>query len=300
MWPIAAGLAVADTAASIMFCERLFEPWLDANPLLSNARHVAGSPWINFPSVSNEHWSCGNIVLMGDAAHSAHFSIGSGTKLALEDAIALARTLRTETDVPTALAAYEAERRIDVLRIQSAARNSTEWFENVPRYAGLPPQQFAYSLLTRSQRISHENLRLRDNTYLDGVERWLAEQATGRALNHTVPPMFLPFRLRDLKLMNRVVVSPMATYSASDGTPNDFHLVHLGGGEYLAAQDHALRAHHVQLARDQRIGAHAGKQVEEDFRKAELRAFLRDDRVHGHGGFEPAAQRVPLYQADRM
>ncbi len=225
----AAGLAEADTAASIEFCERLFEPWLDASPLLSNARHVTGSPWINFPSVSNEHWSCGNIVLMGDAAHSAHFSIGSGTKLALEDAIALARTLRTETDVPTALASYEAERRIDVLRIQSAARNSTEWFENVPRYAKLPPQQFAYSLLTRSQRISHENLRLRDNTYLDGVERWLAEQATGRALNHIVPPMFLPFRLRELKLINRVVVSPMATYSATDGTPNDFHLVHLGG-----------------------------------------------------------------------
>ena len=225
----AAGLAEADTAGAIAFCERLFEPWLDANPLLSNARHLTGSPWISFPTVTNQHWTHGNIVLMGDAAHSAHFSIGSGTKLALEDAIALARVLRSDMDLPAALAAYEAERRIDVLRIQSAARNSTEWFENVPRYAGLAPPQFAYSLLTRSQRIGHENLRLRDESYLSGVERWMAEQATGRAVNSAIPPMFLPFRLREMVLPNRVVVSPMATYSAKDGLPNDFHLVHLGG-----------------------------------------------------------------------
>jgi anthraniloyl-CoA monooxygenase len=224
----ASGLAEADTAATVAFCERLFAPWLDANPLLSNARHVSGSPWINFPSVANEHWTYGNIVLMGDAAHSAHFSIGSGTKLALEDAIALARVLRGAAELPAALAAYEAERRIDVLRVQSAARNSTEWFEHVARYASMQPQQFAYSLLTRSQRISHENLRLRDGAYLDGMERWLAEQATGRAVNSTVPPMFLPFRLRGMTLPNRVVVSPMATYSAVDGLPNDFHMVHLG------------------------------------------------------------------------
>ena len=225
----AAGLADADTAGAIAFCERLFEPWLDANPLLSNARHLTGSPWISFPTVTNQHWTHGNIVLMGDAAHSAHFSIGSGTKLALEDAIALARVLRAGIDLPAALAAYEAERRIDVLRIQSAARNSTEWFENVPRYVGLAPQQFAYSLLTRSQRIGHENLRLRDASYLGGVEQWLAEQATGRAVNSAVPPMFLPFRLREMVLPNRIVVSPMATYSAEGGLPNDFHLVHLGG-----------------------------------------------------------------------
>jgi anthraniloyl-CoA monooxygenase len=170
----------------------------------------------------------GNVVLMGDAAHSAHFSIGSGTKLALEDAIALARAFDTHRDdVPAALAAYEAERKVEVLRLQSAARNSTEWFENVARYANLEPEQFAYSLLTRSQRISHENLRLRDRPWLEGMERWLAERA-GHPANRPVPPMFLPFRLRGMHLANRIVVSPMATYSARDGMPNDFHLVHLG------------------------------------------------------------------------
>ncbi len=170
----------------------------------------------------------GNVVLMGDAAHSAHFSIGSGTKLALEDAIALARAFDTHgADVPAALAAYEAERKVDVLRVQSAARNSTEWFENVARYAHLEPEQFAYSLLTRSQRISHENLRLRDRPWLEGMERWLADRA-GHPANRAIPPMFLPFRLREMQLANRIVVSPMATYSARDGMPNDFHLVHLG------------------------------------------------------------------------
>jgi anthraniloyl-CoA monooxygenase len=224
----AAGLEQADVAATTAFCERLFAPWLDDQALLSNARHLAGSPWINFPRVSNAHWTHGNIVLMGDAAHSAHFSIGSGTKLALEDAIGLARAFDEQPDVAAALAAYEAERRIDVLRIQSAARNSTEWFEHVPRYASMAPEQFAYSLLTRSQRISHENLRLRDQGYVAEMERWLAAQASGSEVNEAVPPMFLPFRLRGLRLGNRVVVSPMATYSATDGLPNDFHLVHLG------------------------------------------------------------------------
>ncbi len=223
----AAGLDGADAGETIAFCERLFAPWLDGNPLLANMRHLQGSPWISFPRIANETWVMGNIVLMGDAAHSAHFSIGSGTKLALEDAIALARAFDAHgADIPTALAAYEAERKIDVLRIQSAARNSTEWFENVARYVNLEPEQFAYSLLTRSQRISHENLRLRDRPWVEGLERWLAEQAG--AGNRPVPPMFLPFRLRDMRLANRIVVSPMATYSATDGMPNDFHLVHLG------------------------------------------------------------------------
>jgi anthraniloyl-CoA monooxygenase len=167
-------------------------------------------------------------VLMGDAAHSAHFSIGSGTKLALEDAIALARALQRHGDRATALASYETERRVEVLRLQSAARNSTEWFENVARYARLPPRQFAYSLLTRSQRVSHENLRRRDKAYLERVERWLGERSGGTAPEHPVPPMFLPFRLRGMALENRVVVSPMAMYSAKDGVPGDFHLVHLG------------------------------------------------------------------------
>ena len=166
---------------------------------------------------------------MGDAAHTAHFSIGSGTKLALEDAIGLAQCIERHTnDIPAALATYEAERRIEVLKLQSAARNSMEWFENVPRYTHLEPEQFAYSLLTRSQRISHENLRLRDRAWLESMENWLAAHADAPAANHPIPPMFLPFRLRDMHLSNRIVVSPMATYSAHDGMPNDFHLVHLG------------------------------------------------------------------------
>ena len=223
-----AGLDQLDTAGTVAFCERLFEPWLEGHRLLANMSHLRGSQWLSFPRVANESWVMGNVVLMGDAAHSAHFSIGSGTKLALEDAIALARAFDTHgTDVPAALAAYEAERKIEVLRIQSAARNSTEWFENVARYATLEPEQFAYSLLTRSQRISHENLRLRDQPWLEGMERWLAERA-GHPAQRPLPPMFLPFQLREMRLANRIVVSPMATYSAHDGMPNDFHLVHLG------------------------------------------------------------------------
>jgi len=170
------------------------------------------------------------VVLMGDAAHTAHFSIGSGTKLALEDAIALARDIQAHGgDLAAALKEYEASRSIEVLRIQNAARNSTEWFENVERHARLAPEQFAYSLLTRSQRISHENLRLRDASHVGEFERWLAGRAGVDA--HTpqpVPPMFTPFKLRGLTLKNRVVVSPMAQYSCADGMPGDYHLVHLG------------------------------------------------------------------------
>jgi anthraniloyl-CoA monooxygenase len=225
----AAGLDRMDVAESVCFCERLFAPWLDGNMLLTNMRHLRGSQFINFNRVSNENWSMGNVVLMGDAAHTAHFSIGSGTKLALEDAIGLARCIDlSPDDIATALSRYESDRRVEVLKLQSAARNSTEWFENVPRYTHLEPEQFAYSLLTRSQRISHENLRLRDRAWLEGMEGWLASRANGGTSNRPLPPMFLPFRLRDMQLVNRVVMSPMATYSAHDGLPNDFHLVHLG------------------------------------------------------------------------
>src|SRR3989442_9847214 len=170
------------------------------------------------------------VVLMGDAAHTAHFSIGSGTKLALEDAIELARSLRSAGGIEAGLRHYEEVRSVEVLKIQNAARNSTEWFENVERYAGLEPEQFAYSLLTRSQRISHENLRLRDAAWLQGFERWIAEHA-----GETVPagrrppmPMLTPYQARGLRLKNRIVVSPMAMYSCTDGVPGDFHLVHLG------------------------------------------------------------------------
>ncbi len=219
---LAHGLDRADTQATLAFCEELFAQDLHGHRLLANTPHLRGRDWINFTRVSNGRWVHENIVLLGDAAHSAHFSVGSGTKLAMEDAVALQLALTEEPSTPAALERYEAERRIEVLRLQNAARNSTEWFENVARYADLPPEQFVYSLLTRSQRIGHENLRLRDKSYVERIERWLARGAD------SVPPMFTPFRLRQLELRNRVVVSPMDMYSAVDGTPNDFHLVHLG------------------------------------------------------------------------
>ena len=224
----AAGLSEADTPQTIAFCERLFSGYLDGHSLLANSAHLRGSDWLNFVRVTNKHWTDGNIVLMGDAAHSAHFSVGSGTKLAMEDAIGLHDAVRKHTALEDALEAYETSRRVEVLRLQNAARNSTEWFENVARYAVLPPEQFAYSLLTRSQRISHENLRLRDKGYVERIETWLAEKAADGYQPTAVPPMFTPFRLRELQLRNRVVVSPMDMYSAVDGIPNDFHLVHLG------------------------------------------------------------------------
>ena len=219
---LAHGLDKAGTAQTIAFCESLFAPYLQGHKLMANSAHLGGRDWINFTRVSNAHWTYENVVLLGDAAHSAHFSVGSGTKLAMEDAIALQRALCEEPEAGEALARYESERRIEVLRLQNAARNSTEWFENVARYAALPPEQFAYSLLTRSQRISHENLRLRDRSYVERIERWLARGA------NPVPPMFTPVRLRNLELRNRVVVSPMDVYSAVDGMPGEFHLVHLG------------------------------------------------------------------------
>ena len=213
---------------AITRCEQIFARHLDGQKLLTNAAHLDGAAaWLNFRRIKCDRWSDDNVVLIGDAAHTAHFSIGSGTKLALEDAIKLAEVLnRPGTDLAQALAEYQAERSLEVLKLQNSARNSTEWFETLDRYLDFEPWQFAYSLLTRSQRISHENLRLRDNVWLDGVERNFWEQATGEP--KSAPPMFAPFRLRAMTLENRIVVSPMATYSATDGVPNDFHLVHYG------------------------------------------------------------------------
>ena len=216
------GLDAADTQQTIAFCHELFEPYLRGHALMANSAHLQGRDWLNFTRVSNRRWTSDNAVLMGDAAHTAHFSVGSGTKLAMEDAIGLAQTLIASNGALSgALESYQAARGLEVLKLQNAARNSMQWFENVSRYANLPPEQFAYSLLTRSQRIGHENLRLRDTTYVERIERWFAGGVP-------IPPMFTPFRLRGLSLRNRVVVSPMDTYSAVDGMPNDFHLVHLG------------------------------------------------------------------------
>jgi anthraniloyl-CoA monooxygenase len=172
-----------------------------------------------------ERWSHRNLALVGDAAASAHFSIGSGTKLALESAVALANYLHSEASLEAAFDKYESARRTEVLRLQSAARNSLEWFEEVERYLDLDPVQFNYSLLTRSQRISHENLRMRDPEWLANAEAWFQRRA-GNTDNVRRAPMFAPFRLRDLKLTNRVVVSPMAQYKAVDGCPTDWHFAH--------------------------------------------------------------------------
>ncbi len=189
------------------------------------------SRWINFGTVRNERWRHENVVLLGDAAHTAHFSIGSGTKLAMEDALALAACLHEQPDLDTALDEYEAERRPVVLSTQRAAQASLEWFENLGQYVGQDPIQFAFNIMTRSRRVTYDNLRVRDPEFVDRVDSWFAghEAARGLGTGAVRPPMFQPFRLRDMRLVNRVVVSPMDMYCAVDGLPTDFHLVHLGG-----------------------------------------------------------------------
>ena len=240
-----AGIDRMSQQEAIAFCEKVFAKYLDGHALMANATHLRGSAnWITFPRIVCKNWvhmttphgRAVPLVLMGDAAHSAHFSIGSGTKLALEDAIELAHSFAVhgKAGMAAVLSAYQASRSLEVLKIQSAARNSMEWFENVERYTAMSAWQFAYSMLTRSQRLSHENLRLRDPAYVAEVERQLAQSAfaaAGLALPITaqpLPPMLTPFAVRELVLKNRIVVSPMAQYSALDGVAGDFHLVHLG------------------------------------------------------------------------
>ena len=207
-------------------CRKIFARHLGGHELISNAAHLRGSAvWMNFPRVICEQWHHENIVLMGDAAATAHFSIGSGTRLAFESAITLADYLHSEPSMEAAFERYQDERRVEVLRLQSAARNSLEWFEQVERYLGLDPVQFNYSLLTRSQRISHENLRLRDADWLESAERWFQTQAGAPADAPVRAPMFAPFRLRRMGLKNRIVVSPMAQYKAVDGTPTDWLVI---------------------------------------------------------------------------
>jgi len=231
------GLDRADQEQSIAFCERLFAGNLRGERLMTNARHLRGSAWLNFQRVKCEQWSHFNgrshVVLMGDAVHTAHFAIGSGTKLALEDAIELTSQFKQHGDtvehIPQVLQRYQAARAVDVVRLQNAAWNAMEWFEVCgERYCDqLEPEQFMYSMLTRSQRISHENLRLRDKGWLEGFERWFDVRA-GMKAPIAVPPMFTPFTVRSVTLKNRVVVSPMAQYCCVDGLPDEFHLVHLG------------------------------------------------------------------------
>ena len=211
---------------TIAICEEIFKDHLDGHKLMPNASHIRGSAWIKFPRVLCEKWSHQNVVLLGDASATAHFSIGSGTKLALESAISLAKHVSDDKDLTTAFEKYEEARRLEVLRLQSAARNSVEWFEDVERYLDLDPVQLNYSMLTRSQRISHENLRERDPKWLEGAEKWFLAQAGADSNGPVRAPMFAPFQLRDMKLENRIVVSPMAQYKAVDGCPTDWHFVH--------------------------------------------------------------------------
>ena len=224
----ASGLGEGDERATVAYLERLFVDELEGHPLLANR-----SIWRRFPTVRNARWHVDNVVLLGDAAHTAHFSVGSGTKLAMEDAIALAAALRAERSVQAALDAYEAARRPQVESLQRAAQASLEWFESAERYHDTEPVQFAFNLLTRSLRITHENLRVRDPALVARVDRWFAGEAAKQSgcpapPDPPPPPLFTPYRLRDLVLPNRIVVSSMCQYRAEDGLPNDWHLVHLG------------------------------------------------------------------------
>jgi anthraniloyl-CoA monooxygenase len=227
-----AGFGEMSQADTCRLCEEIFADHLGGHELMTNASHIRGSAWINFPRIICRQWSHENIILLGDAAHTAHFSIGSGTKLALEDAIKLAEVLNrpgtTTGPLAGALSEYQEERQLEVVKLQNAARNSTEWFEHLDRYLKMDPMQFTYTLLTRSQRVSHENLRMRDPAWLAELEKNLAEAAFGQPITGPVPPMFMPFRMRDMTMRNRIVMSPMAMYSAIDGVPDDFHLVHYG------------------------------------------------------------------------
>ena len=299
------GLDQADETRSVEFCEELFSEVLDGGKLMSNARHLRGSAWLNFGRLTCGKWSHFNgqshVVLMGDAAHTAHFAIGSGTKLALEDAIELTKQFRalgdTPDKIPAVLDAYEEVRAVDVARIQNAARNAMEWFEVVgSRYADtLEPEQFMYSLLTRSQRISHENLRLRDKKWLEDYERWFAARA-GINIDPDgppVPPMFTPYRVRGLTLANRIVMSPMAMYSAKDGaterlSSRAFRQSCSRRGRFAVRRDDlrfAGRAHHARLPRiverrtDGGVETHRRFRPHDDVRK--IRPAARPCRSQG-------------------
>ena len=218
-----AGLDRADEKQSVSYCEKLFAPELRGHPLFSNK-----SSWINFRRIRNKTWHHENLVLIGDAAHTAHFSIGSGTKLAMEDAIALAAALEKSENVPSAIEEYEKNRWIDVAKLQRAAEVSQHFFEDIKIWKNFEPEQFAIKLLSRSKRVTHGNLKLRDPDYIARVDRWFADNNGCRNVLPVPPPMFTPFRLREMELWNRVVVSAMCQYSAEDGLADDWQLVHLG------------------------------------------------------------------------
>ena len=229
------GLHEADEARSLQYCQELFAPELGGNALLANR-----SSWIRFRTLHCQRWAHENVVLVGDAAHTAHFSVGSGTKMAMEDSIALAHALSAHrTDLQAALAAYADDRQQTTARVQKAASQSQQWFEQSARHVRGDPQQVMFSMLTRTRRVTHENLRLRDSQYVREVDEWFMKEAAATAApsvkggghdssGSPTPPMFTPLTLRGMELCNRVVVSPMCQYSATEGVPNEWHLVHLG------------------------------------------------------------------------
>ncbi|MEO6598091.1 MAG: FAD-dependent monooxygenase [Planctomycetota bacterium] len=219
-----AGLDQFDEAQTAAFCEKLFAEHLAGERLLTNR-----SIWRTFPTVRCDSWRHENVVLVGDAAHTAHFSIGSGTKLAMEDSIALADSIAAHSQsVPAALLAYEEERRLDVLKTQRAAQTSLEWFENSERYVGQSPERFVFNLMSRSHRITYENLRRRDPALIARLDAQVAREEGAVGGDAPAPPALTPFQVRGMQLHNRIVVSPMCQYSATDGVPDDWHLVHLG------------------------------------------------------------------------
>lgn len=285
-----AGLDRADDAATVAFCERLFAKHLGGHHLLANR-----SVWRQFPTVRCGRWSRGNVVLLGDAAHTAHYSIGSGTKLAMEDAIALVAAFRQlgTADVPAVLEAYEAARRVDVAKLQRAAQTSLEWFENVARYESQEPVPFVFNLMTRSKRITYDNLGERDPELVAATARSFAERhaPAGRAGGGEVPPAFVPYRVREVELANRIVVSPMCQYSSEDGTVGDWHLVHLGsravGGAGLVI------AEMTNVSAEGRISPGCAGLYREEHRIAWRRIV---DFVHGHS---PAKIGLQLAHAGR-
>ena len=287
----AAGLEHATEAETVAYCEALFADELEGHGLIANK-----SVWRSFPTIRCGRWAVGNVVLIGDAAHTAHFSIGSGTRLGMLDAIALRAALTGAEDVPAALQAYEAERRPPVESLQRAAQASLEWFEATERYMDLDPVQLVFTLLTRSLRITHEDLRVRDPAFLARVDRWVAEQAEEQAgvpvrQDPPPPPMFTPFRLRDLVIPNRIVVSPMCQYCAEDGTVGDWHVQHLGsraiGGAGL------VYAEMTDVSREARISHGCAGLYKPEHVDAWKRVV---DFVHGHS---PAKIAIQLGHAGR-
>ena len=313
-----AGMDQAGEDQTVAFCEALFMDELQGHRLLKNR-----SLWRHFVTVKNAHWWHENVVLVGDAAHTAHFSVGSGTKLAIEDAIALATALQREPDIPAALVAYEAERRPAVESLQRAAQVSLQWFEDTERYMDLEPLQFAFNLLTRSLRITHDNLKVRDPQFVADIDEWYARQAelqshvprtthhaqqsprtthhaqqSPRTTHHAPPPMFTPFKLRDVVLSNRVVVSPMCQYMAEDGMPNEWHLVHLGsraiGGAGLVFTEM------TDVSREGRISPGCTGMYRPEHVKAwtKIVAFIRRETASkiamqlGHAGRKASTQRM--------